>query len=436
MDQRIFNGVGNYLRAEILHVARLPPFVSCRHALQLAAAAHPLLASGGEAGPSAAATPATTAAAAAAAAAPRHASPPDLLTATRDTLAAAVAKKGTDWLQVYRKRYAKQALDGMGRTVWFRGERGPLPPSSSEVRRPVMHPPSHLQSRTQPPGAFASNPRPPGQVAGDFDARRPPTSLFVARLPPRLQRAAFETICAQFGALEKLMFNERRRYALVRYAPPDAAAAATRAVRALNGATLLGCRVVAHYKRRMSRRGAGKAVAGGQGEPAQGSGHGAEATAKEEEEEEEEGVEDEDEEDEGEEMEAEEMEGDEMEGEEDLCAAAEGEAAPSDEPEREGEDDEDEDEDEDIWEPAVSAGEPVAAPTPSPPVSVAPAARQQASEARTTSVFDRSVRMFRSAAELSAAAGPVGGTQAEPEPGSLAALARAYNTLSAQRLQS
>ena len=43
LDQRIFNGVGNYLRAEIIYTARLPPFVSARHALELAAAAHPHL---------------------------------------------------------------------------------------------------------------------------------------------------------------------------------------------------------------------------------------------------------------------------------------------------------------------------------------------------------------------------------------------------------
>ena len=62
-------------------------------------------------------------------------------------------------------------------------------------------------------------------------------------------------------------------------------------------------------------------------------------------------------------------------------------------------------------------------------------------EQRAASVFDRSVRMFRSAAALSSGATPSsapGGSPMEPEPGSFAALARSYNhrsPVSAERLQ-
>ena len=61
-------------------------------------------------------------------------------------------------------------------------------------------------------------------------------------------------------------------------------------------------------------------------------------------------------------------------------------------------------------------------------------------EERAASVFDRSVRMFRSAAVLNGSAdasssSAQGGSPAEPEPGSFAALARSYNQLSAERLQ-
>ena len=154
-----------------------------------------------------------------------------------------------------------------------------------------------------------------------------------------------------------------------------------------------------------------------------------------------------------------------------------------------------EDDDDDIWEPAVAAGEAVAAsaeavegcsrPTSGrraaalervggccvvgagagvcckarlPVASAVTAARAVAAlaaaalpvpvpvpapmsaEERAASVFDRSVRMFRSAAVLGGSSGATrssaqGESPVEPEPGSFAALARSYNQLSAERLQ-
>jgi len=131
-----------------------------------------------------------------------------------------------------------------------------------------------------------------------------------------------------------------------------------------------------------------------------------------------------------------------------------------------------EDDDDDIWEPAVAAGEAVAAPAAAAEGCSSPtrgrrpstcdradgscgagadaggcckarlpvaAALPVCAEQRAASVFDRSVRMFRSAAVLSSGATPSSaqdGSPVEPEPGSFAALARSYNQLSAERLQS
>ena len=110
LDQRLMNGVGNYLRAEILYRARVPPFESARCALERARDA------------------ANARAQAASGTLPVFAkSPPDLLTAVRDVLRQAVLDKGRDWLNVYAKHYSLKEVDGLGRAVWYRGERGPLP---------------------------------------------------------------------------------------------------------------------------------------------------------------------------------------------------------------------------------------------------------------------------------------------------------------------
>ena len=78
----------------------------------------------------------------------------------------------------------------------------------------------------------------------------------------------------------------------------------------------------------------------------------------------------------------------------------------------------------------AAAALPVPVPVPAP----------MSAEERAASVFDRSVRMFRSAAVLGGSSGATpssaqGGSPVEPEPGSFAALARSYNQLSAERLQ-
>ena len=124
LDQRLMNGVGNYLRAEILYRARVPPFESARCALERARdaanaraqAASDTLPANGHRAANGLPNMAVSAK-----------SPPDLLTAVRDVLRQSVLDKGRDWLNVYAKHYSIKEVDGLGRAVWYRGERGPLP---------------------------------------------------------------------------------------------------------------------------------------------------------------------------------------------------------------------------------------------------------------------------------------------------------------------
>ena len=126
LDQRLMNGVGNYLRAEILYRARVPPFESARCALERARDA-----ANARAQAASDTLPANGHRATANCQLPNMAvsakSPPDLLTAVRDVLRQAVLDKGRDWLNVYAKHYSLKEVDGLGRAVWYRGERGPLP---------------------------------------------------------------------------------------------------------------------------------------------------------------------------------------------------------------------------------------------------------------------------------------------------------------------
>ena len=157
LDQRLMNGVGNYLRAEILYRARVPPFESARCALERARDA------------------ANARAQAASGTLPVFAkSPPDLLTAVRDVLRQAVLDKGRDWLNVYAKHYSLQEVDGLGRVVWYRGERGPLPSTVYEA-------------------------------SGAWD------SLFISRIAELIGKAELHALCAHFGAVEHVTYNGRRR---------------------------------------------------------------------------------------------------------------------------------------------------------------------------------------------------------------------------------
>ena len=159
LDQRLFNGVGNYLRAEILDCAGVLPFESARAALERARDAEAMGAAEADGAASSVGAAGGVDAAGGVGALGGGRRRPDLLAAVRAILRQAVSDKGRDWLRVYGKRYASKETDGLGRAVWYRGERGPLPPT--------------LYAHD---GAW--------------------TSLFVARLPEQLDRTTLRTLCA------------------------------------------------------------------------------------------------------------------------------------------------------------------------------------------------------------------------------------------------
>ncbi len=247
LDQRLMNGVGNYLRAEILFRAGVAPFEPARRALERARDAdRPNRPAAEEEQPSAPAPapvpgpalipappgggePRVPVSASALAPASQSAPPsargsssaearsracPDLLTVVRDVLRQAVLDKGRDWLNVYGKRYAKKETDGLGRAVWYRGERGPLPSTLYEAD-------------------------------GAWD------SLFLARLPEALGKSELHALCSHFGAVDHITYNGRRLYAFVRFSQ---VASATAALKALHGKSLFGSALAVRYKRRLRKK--------------------------------------------------------------------------------------------------------------------------------------------------------------------------------------
>ena len=280
--------------------------------------------------------------------------------------------KGRDWLNVYNKRYAKHEVDGLGRAVWYRGTRGPL---SSSL----------------------------------YEATSAWDSLFIARLPDRMGKAALTALCASFGPVDHVTMNARRGYAFVRF---EAVESATAALRALQSATLLGSRLHVRYKRRLRK----KVV---RGQPV------AEATAEETG-----GFRDEEELEEEEEamlLSEDAPESTRPPAAEEAVAAAEevptaapGAAAAAAAVVAAGED-----EDEDEWDaPCFVADEQQA--TSLPPVPPATAVADDP--------FSRSVRSFRAAGVLAPASAHARSEAGESAEGSLVALARTYNALATAEL--
>jgi len=122
LDQRFFNGVGNYLRAEVLFRLRIRPFEKARNVLE------PMKKVKSETKDDL-----------------------DFLTLI-NTLANEVVGLGFDggyfsetkdkwesgfgqWLQCYFKDGMKSIKDHNGRTMWFKGEPGPMAPSSNSEGR-------------------------------------------------------------------------------------------------------------------------------------------------------------------------------------------------------------------------------------------------------------------------------------------------------------
>ena len=184
LDQDVFNGVGNYLRAEILHRASIPPFESSRVVLEELREAERAHGFGGEGGGEPGVSATTTL------------QPPDLLSATRQVLRESVTVPDSEWhkwLQCYdgaarnpkRPRAAPEGVqpadgagtgagalgsfarrDSMRREIFFRGPAGPLGKAEYAARR----------KRPSAPGQSA-----PGQSA-PVDSPAPPVDAPVVAL--------------------------------------------------------------------------------------------------------------------------------------------------------------------------------------------------------------------------------------------------------------
>ena len=217
LDQDVFNGVGNYLRAEILHRASIPPFESSRVVLEELREAERAHGFGGEGGgePGGSAT--------------MTLQPPDLLSATRQVLRESVTVPDSEWhkwLQCYdgaarkpkRPRGAPEGVqpadgagtgagadagagegtgagtgegtgagtgegtgagalgsfarrDSMRREIFFRGPAGPLGKAEYAARR----------KRPSAPGQSAPGQSAPGQSA-PVDSPAPPVDAPVVAL--------------------------------------------------------------------------------------------------------------------------------------------------------------------------------------------------------------------------------------------------------------
>ena len=122
LNQKYFNGIGNYLRAEILYHSRIPPFVRARDALAPLKEAHSC----------------------------SESSSSDILQLCH-TAPLEVCKLGKyistyrqeedmkdspfrQWLQCYLNPLMRNMVDHNGRTIWFSGEAGPLAPKGGKTR--------------------------------------------------------------------------------------------------------------------------------------------------------------------------------------------------------------------------------------------------------------------------------------------------------------
>jgi hypothetical protein len=191
LDQRFFNGVGNYVRAELLWAAKVPPFVSARSVL--APLLHPARDNG-----------------------PPKAKAPDLLSHVRDILCKSVlassASKGNagikTWLSVFRRRYSHREVDSLGRTIWYRGERGPM--------------------------------------SGPQIVTSPWETLVFRGLPANLSHAGLCLLLKACGDVARVTHNVPKGYAFVRFAETEQA---TRALKALSQMPMLAHTQIAFKSR-------------------------------------------------------------------------------------------------------------------------------------------------------------------------------------------
>ncbi|XP_030042628.1 endonuclease 8-like 1 isoform X2 [Microcaecilia unicolor] len=126
LNQKYFNGIGNYLRAEILHRLKIPPFVKARTVLEPLQDAELTLSKKVK----------------------MKKENPDLLELCHSVPMEAIQLGGDGfyptrredfsvyekWLQCYYVPGMKTLRDSTGRTIWFQGEAGPLAPKAAKSK--------------------------------------------------------------------------------------------------------------------------------------------------------------------------------------------------------------------------------------------------------------------------------------------------------------
>ena len=216
LDQRFFNGVGNYLRAEILWQAKVAPFERARDVLSRCRAEARARGAGSCGGWGRRPAPALKGGDGRGGekgeerqSGGGESEAKDFLSVVRDVLVKAVMLHGDKrWLSVFRKRYSNKEVDSLGRIIWYRGARGALPGPE------VVHSPWH--------------------------------SLTFQRLPLGATGRALELLTSVFGACH-VTHNVPKRYAFVRFPSTEAA---VRAKEALAVSPMLqGCSIT--FKRRI-----------------------------------------------------------------------------------------------------------------------------------------------------------------------------------------
>ena len=122
LNQKFFNGIGNYLRAEILYRLQIPPFTLSRSVLQPLREMNPSV----------------------------KTENPDILDlchlVPKEVLNLGGGKgydvdhdpeeehSFNDWLQCYYQDGMNNLVDHNGRTIWFQGPAGPMKPSNAKAR--------------------------------------------------------------------------------------------------------------------------------------------------------------------------------------------------------------------------------------------------------------------------------------------------------------
>ncbi|XP_017341398.1 endonuclease 8-like 1 [Ictalurus punctatus] len=140
LNQKYFNGIGNYLRAEILYRSNIPPFVKARTVLEGLKAKHEETVNvKADPSPEVSEKPGVD---------EKKIESPDLLSLCHTVPLEVVnlGGKGYDpekhdytqfasWLQCYNIDGMKSVRDHNGRTMWFKGDAGPMAPKASKSPR-------------------------------------------------------------------------------------------------------------------------------------------------------------------------------------------------------------------------------------------------------------------------------------------------------------